>query len=229
MRDWMKDCAQHKDCRTEKYKDCTRPTSATFPRRLVKLSPLEESESARLYEIGNNQIEYVALSYCWDGSQKYTTSRETFNEYTEQLPYEQLPQTILDAFTVTRNLGLEYIWIDALCIIQDDVEDVTREISKMRHVYENSQVTISAASAATVQDGFLRQEFVPLDLHKLPTLKDEPHRLLVASNGKDRCEVFSSKPLPVNDRGWTLQEIYFAPRILVFTGAASVLELPHSF
>jgi hypothetical protein len=128
-----------------------------------------------------------------------------------------LPQTILDAFTVTRNLGFEFIWIDSLCIIQDDVDDVNQELSKMRHIYQNAVLTISASRAASAQDGFLGQDFRPLKLFSIPPLPDEVQVPFVVSNNWFLTDVFVSRPLPVNARGWTLQEIFFPPRVLLFT------------
>ena len=92
-------------------------------------------ESARLHQVRNDEGNYVALSYCWDVAQIHCTTNAVYQEYLKQLPYSQLPQTILDAFRVTRNLRLQYIWIDSLRIIQDDAEDMTKEISKMYQIY----------------------------------------------------------------------------------------------
>lgn len=66
-----------------------------------------------------------------------------------------LPEIVKDAILVTREPGLRYIWIDAHCIIQDSEEDKTRELTKMAEIYSCAHVTLSAASAANAENGFL--------------------------------------------------------------------------
>jgi hypothetical protein len=57
--------------------------------------------------------------------------------------------------TITLKLGLRYIWIDSLCILQDDARDLSREIAKMADTFQGAFVTISAASSSSVHHGFL--------------------------------------------------------------------------
>ncbi|KAJ5051039.1 hypothetical protein J3E72DRAFT_165110, partial [Bipolaris maydis] len=80
----------------------------------------------------------ASLSYCWGGAQIHAATHANFAQSFKYLPCGVLTQAILDAFKVVHNLGLEFIWIGSLCIIQDDVDDLIREISKMRHIYQNS-------------------------------------------------------------------------------------------
>jgi hypothetical protein len=68
---------------------------------------------------------------------------------------EMLPQTIQDAISVTHRLGIRYLWVDALCIIQDNPIDKSTEINAVGANYKNATLTISAASAASVELGFL--------------------------------------------------------------------------
>jgi hypothetical protein len=77
------------------------------------------------------------------------------------LPYPKLPQTVLDAFQVARGLGLRYIWIDFLFIIQDDQADVDKEMAQMLQVYQNALVTICVAGAEACQEGFLQRKKHP--------------------------------------------------------------------
>jgi hypothetical protein len=67
--------------------------------------------------------QYIILSYCW-GKQRFLTSvSANIAAHMERLPESNLPQTFTDAIDVTRRLGFRYLWIDALCIIQDSAED----------------------------------------------------------------------------------------------------------
>jgi hypothetical protein len=116
-----------------------------FPIRTVKLHWTEEDETGH----------YLALSYCWGGHQSLFTTMTTAQEFTDGILISRIPKTIRDAIHTTYELGLRYLWVDALCIIQDDPEDVSREISKMAQIYQQACLTVSAACASSVKDGFL--------------------------------------------------------------------------
>lgn len=129
------------------------------PVRTVKLHWTEEGETGQ----------YIALSYCWGGKQSLVTTTATAQEYTDGLPVSKIPRTILDAINLTNKLGLRFLWVDALCILQDDPEDVAREVSKMAQIYQEAWVTVSAACAKSVDEGFLQQQRIQSDLAlKLP-------------------------------------------------------------
>ena len=72
-----------------------------------------------------------------------------------------MSQNLQDAVVVTRLLGLRYLWIDSLCIIQDSKSDWEEEGSKMDQVYKNAYVTLAATSATTSHDGFLQRTPAP--------------------------------------------------------------------
>lgn len=69
---------------------------------------------------------------------------------------EQAPATFYDAIRVTRMLGVQYLWIDSLCIIQNDARDWQIESSRMGDVYRNAYLTIAACCASSDSEGFLR-------------------------------------------------------------------------
>ncbi|KAG4429970.1 hypothetical protein IFR05_014547 [Cadophora sp. M221] len=71
-----------------------------------------------------------------------------------------IPQSIKDAITSSRRLGLTYLWVDSLCILQDNDVDKAKEIGKMAGIYANAYVTISAAVAYTCDDGFLHKRTI---------------------------------------------------------------------
>jgi hypothetical protein len=118
-----------------------------------------------------------------------------------------LPPTYQDAIKVTRRLGLQFIWIDSLCIVQDSVEDWGHESGRMVDIYKNCFLNISALSAANSTEGFLlprpRQSTVHLenDLYLRPAT--QPWR-----------EVFQKSPL--SQRSWVLQERLLSTRVLHF-------------
>lgn len=71
-----------------------------------------------------------------------------------------LPLTLRDAIRVTRALNIPFLWIDSLCIVQDDTEDWKREASKMESVYSNAEITIAATCANSSWDGFLKRRTI---------------------------------------------------------------------
>jgi hypothetical protein len=130
---------------------------------------------------------------------------------TNGLPIDKLPQTILDAVKVTKNLNVKYLWIDALCITQDSDEDKGNEIDLMGQIYKNATVTIAASSATSVFQGFLQTRTAPEYL-TLPFLC--PDNSL--GNMFVMKEFTHDGIHPLNKRGWTLQESLLSPRKLLF-------------
>jgi hypothetical protein len=84
----------------------------------------------------------------------------TFDQFRLSMPYEALPRTIQGAVTVTRKLGIQWLWVDALCILQDSEDDWKHETALMSDVYQNSLLTIAALGATESNDGL----FVVRDL-----------------------------------------------------------------
>jgi hypothetical protein len=128
------------------------PSLFMLPTRLIDVTPTNPTlHITRHGEPGH----YAALSHCWGGPQQGQTTRATLKAWTGGIPISDLPQTILDAVIVTRKLGLHFLWVDSLCIIQDDPEDQGMEISRMSQIYRQAYVTIVAASATNCNEGFL--------------------------------------------------------------------------
>jgi hypothetical protein len=153
------------------------------------------------------------LSYCWGGPQQLITTRKTLKLNIEEIPFELFPKTIKDAMVVTRKLGIRYLWVDALCIIQDDDNDKRQEIDSMGEVYKNSTVTISAAKAKRVADGFL-DLVVPWNICRLPFSIEDHGVGAVWITQKVRREAKATEPLLT--RGWAFQELLLSPRVILF-------------
>ncbi|KAL5354459.1 hypothetical protein ACLOAV_000548 [Pseudogymnoascus australis] len=160
---------------------------------------------------------YVALSYCWGGPQLLVLTTATLETFIRGIPLVSIPQSIIDAILVCRRLGFQYLWVDALCIIQDSSEDKAREIQKMGFTYSNAILTISASSAKCVKDGFLkkriRREEDP-QWFLLPFYSGGDHSRGTISARKFTTYQTSSEPL--STRAWALQEDILSPRVLVY-------------
>lgn len=103
---------------------------------------------------------YIALSYCWGNSDsKFVLSKQKADLPRPRFPFRSLPKTLQDAVTITRKLGFRFLWIDALCIIQegDNGADFLRESVTMSQVYGNAALTIAAAGASDVHEGIFRK------------------------------------------------------------------------
>ncbi|KAF1830656.1 HET-domain-containing protein, partial [Decorospora gaudefroyi] len=97
---------------------------------------------------------YGCLSHRWGSRQPLQTRKETLSRFKAGIPWESIPKTFQDAITFTRKLGLSYIWIDSLCIIQDDKQDWQQQSGAMAAIYSNSYVTLAAAVADDSKAGF---------------------------------------------------------------------------
>ena len=110
----------------------------------------------------SRQAEYVALSYCWGGDQIVKLeARHILDGKPWHLRQDLLPQTFSDAIITTPNLGIEYLWIDGLCIVQDDEEDKAKEINSMWSIYKNATLKFLAAGSDSVTKGFLQPRLLP--------------------------------------------------------------------
>lgn len=166
------------------------------------------------------RAEYVALSYCWGMPQRLVTTKSNrMNHLVHGIPEDEIPKTISDAIQVCRKLGIRYLWVDALCIVQDDDNDKAAEIGRMADIYQDATITIIAASAQKVTDGFLDDHDESGFLPRLPIhisesasgsvyLRDYHEKLAPGSLTLDSEPLFC--------RAWAFQEYLLSPRALIF-------------
>ncbi len=161
MRQWLDQCTAAKG----KHVGCGIAGPTPLPKRLVHVG--DSGMRPRLYLPAPVQTgRFAALSHCWGGKGTVRTLLSNLSDSLIALP-EPLPRTFADALAVTRALDIEYIWIDSLCIIQDDPTDWAAEAAQMAHVYANAYVTISADAAKDTAAGFLQ---TPLDRFRPTTV-----------------------------------------------------------
>lgn len=177
--------------------------------RLVTVPQLSIAAKARISQRG-----YASLSYCWGGPQPFCLTKKTMQTLTQGIEVSILPNTLRDAITALSSLGLEYIWIDALCIKQDDSLDKELEISRMSLYYGHNTVTISAASAAACTEGFLSSSLID------DTFVAGPFRISLATVGGlgsvQLSRYTSPPPEPIASRGWTFQESLLSRRLVIY-------------
>lgn len=147
LRNWLSDCMKnHEECRTEKSIRGS-VEYVPLPARLVNVGLPSGIVSPSLADTKDMRGSYVTLSHRWGKGKKLETTTKNIDQLKKGIPTDELSQTFKDAIVVTRQLGFQYIWIDSLCIIQDDTEDWLRESGKMGDIFESSSCTLAAVHA----------------------------------------------------------------------------------
>jgi hypothetical protein len=124
-----------------------------LPTRLLDVDPVAQTvrlvDTASLSLGISDGVPYVALSHCWgaDTAVRCTTTRANEAERRRSIACGLLPKTFQDAILITRKLSFRYMWIDSLCIIQDDPSDWQHESSRMASVYQGAALTLAATDA----------------------------------------------------------------------------------
>ncbi|KAH8669060.1 heterokaryon incompatibility protein-domain-containing protein [Xylariales sp. PMI_506] len=162
--------------------------------------------------------EYATLSYVWGGPVSLCTTRATLKSFSEQVPLALMPKTLADALQIARALKIPYIWIDALCIVQDDEKEWQTEAARMGEIYQGSQLTIAAAQSPDASHGCLLEK----GNHGLQdgesffrTCTDNVvgSKLLVRLYQGD-IRTRASRGNCLSTRGWTLQEHLLSRRLV---------------
>lgn len=131
----------------KEHKECRGNQESTLPTRVLDVGT-PKRESVRLHTTTRTDTSpFIALRYCWGKSGNLTTVKANLDARKQEIPWSSIPQIMRDAIQVTRHLGIRYVWIDALCIIQDDPQDWDREASQMKDVYANACLVISGTRA----------------------------------------------------------------------------------
>lgn len=152
--------------------------SSYFPTRLLDVGSSTISTELRLivtveHPMLNGELDpakkrYAALSYCWGTGDKakkqLRTTRHTIQKHTSEIEFKKLPQTVADAVQVCRHIGIRYLWVDALCIIQDSQEDWAEESFEMSKIYANSFITLCILQGSYCSSGFLENPHSPQTL-----------------------------------------------------------------
>jgi Heterokaryon incompatibility protein (HET) len=163
--------------------------------------------------------QYVALSYCWGTKPFLRTLLGNIEAHKDKLDMLKLPQTFKDAIMITRRLGFRYVWIDALCIIQDSADDKMKEIGTMEKIYSEASLTIAIVSHSSVIDGFLNPRS-PLAV-KLPYRCPDGEIGSVLVSPQKTVDMWQE---PLYTRAWCLQENLLSPRMLLYTDTEVVWQ-----
>ncbi|KAL1793654.1 hypothetical protein ACET3X_008636 [Alternaria dauci] len=230
------------------YEDCKSnhplcvPRKDGWPRRILDLT----ADSVRLVNAeaiestsSQQQEGYACLSYAWGTTGNLKTLTDNLQSHMEGIDVDTLPRTLFDAVHVARAFGLRYLWIDALCIIQDDVQDWMDQIPRMSSIYQGAELVISAQGASNVKEGFLSlapAANAPLKRIEVPFHMSDGTSRVVKLSIRERETRYSNVPahhssrpmvgddvdiddllVPLTTRAWVFQETFLARRILYAT------------
>ena len=211
LRGWLHTCeTTHAECEPQ--------AAHSLPSRLIDLRA-DGVDCPRLVStasLPSLEIKYTTLSYCWGSEVPLRTTKATVETFHIEIPRGRLPKTFADAFWMTRELGIPYLWIDALCIIQDDKDDWRAEAAKMHDIYGGSSLTISASESRSAEGGF----FVASHLQPIerPTNKRAFLSARVVETGSIVLILVvpdeSAAPPALRTRGWAFQEAILSPRVV---------------
>jgi hypothetical protein len=235
IQNWLEEC-------NEDHPSCS--SASILPRRVLDLETQNHQIAARLIESDGLKDKYVALSHCWGGdpSLTITTTTATIRERQSEIAWEELPQTFRDAIIITKGLGVRYLWIDSLCIIQQDMLDWEQESSKMASTYSNCYLNLAATHARNGNGGCLSSRWTPswtmIDLHSnINPFQRRPvtsHEIFVGgkatgvyvrnslnvAHAQCTSDLAHDFPLeqtaPLLSRAWCYQERLLSPRTVNF-------------
>ncbi|KAH8880426.1 HET-domain-containing protein, partial [Thozetella sp. PMI_491] len=206
---WWQDCQDnHAGCRA-KARDLKSHPTVSIP--LFRVIDVYEDKIV----IAPKFCRYVALSYVWGGIDNYQTtkSNKSHDPLTEDeiIPFrrKRFPKTIRDALRVTKMIGERYLWVDALCIVQDDEDEKAKTFPAMNNIYRHAQLTIVAADGSNADAG-------------LRGLDPGSRHVQSVVGSVDNIFLTLEEPAPElarsvwSTRAWTYQEQQLSRRLLIF-------------
>ena len=185
---------------------------------------LESNSYLRLCDTKSfpTDTKYLTLSHRWSNPPSVTLNNANAEQFKSSIPLSEMlkpeSMTLKQAVHVTRCLGFRYLWIDALCINQEEEQDKQHEISLMGEIYAGSELNLAATAASSGSDGLF---------HVRNPIEVEPFRKRVQFHGdkgwiRGEIIVYNANfrdqvdMAPLNKRGWVFQERLLAPRVLHF-------------
>jgi hypothetical protein len=161
---------------------------------------------------------HMTLSHCWGNLDILKLENSNIRDMMHLINISLLCQTFLDEMEVTKALGVEYIWIDSLCILQDSLDDWAHESAVMGDVYGNSWCNIAATNALDGSHGMLspfrsRKNLTVQELKFKGKLKSEDFVYTVENWHLWQEEIDRG---PLRSRGWVVQELVLSRRVLHF-------------
>lgn len=229
IQQWLKDC-------DDNHQDCVSSWPLPYcPKRLLYLGETDECKLVETLALGRNRyhLKYAAFSHPWGLPQRhhhFKTTKANYPGFLAAIDYDQLPANYQDAIRICRALGIQYLWIDSICILQaadGDLGDFSDEAAFFQHVFSCAYCVIAASSAQGTSSGFLkpRKQTKPIRLPTNPSNGGSSGTYYIS----DVLDDFEGDVLegPLNERGWVMQERALARRTIYFTGNQTYFECGH--
>jgi Heterokaryon incompatibility protein (HET) len=212
IKSWIETC-------DDVHRPCRLPVESknVLPYRVIDVGPSNGCNDPFL-SIGHDRLgEYATLSYRWGTTATLTSATDNIGSRQCKIPLEMFPPTIRDGIVLVRKLGIRYLWIDALCILQDSPSDWAEQSALMGQIYYRALLNIAVDSAQNTLEGFLKPRSI-LNVRSCehPSLfgTDGPMKVICPSI-PDAQRVVGNGAL--SKRGWIFQERALSRRILHWT------------
>ncbi|KAI5861309.1 HET-domain-containing protein [Durotheca rogersii] len=215
-----------------------KPRPAFCPTRLIRIGDDKGKEDICYLVIpgpdllrDKRPLRYAALSYCWgpleDAKAQFKTERASLPDRVSGFRPEETSPVMRDAVEVCRALDIRYLWVDAVCIVQDDRVDWERESAEMTNIYRGACLTICTPTSTSCREGFLERRVLTVNF------RSKIDRSVVGSYTIRSCGAISDPRVargvygeldrvdtsPLSNwwkRGWTYQELRLSRRVLLF-------------
>jgi Heterokaryon incompatibility protein (HET) len=219
LRAWLRRCDKEHACN-----DHDLGHEKVFSTRLLFVGNLNTDILSICTTTQLGDKDYVALSHCWgnlseEEKRKVCTTVENFRSRQKGFRINDLPRSFRDAIQVTRELGQQYLWIDSLCILQDDKKDWEHEAKHMEDVFSSAYCVIAASSACSSREGFLQRD---IGCRYVQITDASGRRIYVCADMDDFEDDVNKSRL--NTRGWVLQERALSRRTVHFTTKCTYWE-----
>lgn len=207
------------------HSNCKRSTLTPLPKRVLNIGS-GFGDAIKLVESSSIQAAYIALSHCWGGHQPIKTTLSSMPQMQTGIEWHSLSRVFQDAITVSRRLGIEWIWIDSLCIIQDSKSDWEIESAKMCDYYSNAYLNISASSSKNGTIPFLHKRDSQWQPKSFPFKCNDGQEIEVLARrhtGSSMAQLVEDLS-PLASRAWCWQENVLSTRVIHYTQSELIFE-----
>lgn len=203
-----------------------------LPDRVLELTTTSRDDvlGVRLVETaGIEEAPYVCLSHRWGPSTpSCRTLKGNLADQKKMIEWNKLLKTFRDAALVTVRLGIKYIWIDSLCIVQDDADDWRVQAAKMCDIYHGGYVTLAASCSDDSEQGMFRKSKCCRTVKPRQKGPSCVVSRIPEHPTWDQVGLIQLQPeIPLLTRSWVYQERLLSPRIIHFTRYELVFECSH--